>query len=71
MLMGLWWGGDWWVLVLFWDFHSETEACLLGAGRGLGLAGAFITWEVTLIDMDSNKILCYVCFSFSENCVQS
>ena len=70
VLMGLWWWGGWWVLVVFWDFHSETEACLLGAGR------VWVSWGLhhlggNLIDMDSNKILCYACFSFSGNCVQS
>ena len=29
-------GGGWWMLVIFWEFHSETEACLLGAGRVCG-----------------------------------
>ena len=32
----------------------------------LGLAWPFITWEVTPIDMDSDKKY-YVCFSFSGN----
>ena len=39
------------------------EYCLLGAGMGLGLAGAFITWQVSPIDMDSN-IEYYVMFVF-------
>ena len=52
----------WCVLVLFWDFHSERLVCL-GLGGGLGLAGAFITWELTPIDMDS-KLKFYVMFVF-------
>ena len=42
----------------------------------LGLGGFGVSWGLhhqggNPIDMDSNKILCYVCFSFSGNCVQS
>ena len=64
MLMGLWWeGGGWWVLVLFWGFYSERLACL-------GLAGSGVSWGLhhlggtpPPIDMDSN-IKIYVMFVF-------
>ena len=59
MQMGLWWGVVGVGPILGFSFRDLSAY----GWQCLGLAGAFISWEVTPIDMDSN-IKYYVMFVF-------
>ena len=71
VLMGLWWGGE---AGGCWSYFGISIQRLRLVSLGLG--GSGVSWGLhhlggNPIDMDSNKVLRDVCFSFSGNCVQS
>ena len=73
-LMGLWWWRGGGGACGCWSYFGISIQRLRLVSLGLG--GFGVSWGLhhlggNPIDMDSNKILHYVCFSFSGNCVQS